>query len=127
MGESFFDSVGNFFGIGYTTNERKRDEYSELYRYLKRKEKELEKDLKDATSAIKSYHKKDGTLHANKVPAREFEAKRPQKDEELSQFITHFEAALIDVGNAASQAYSKWLEYKAKAEAEEREAAAQNK
>lgn len=127
MGEKFIDSVGNFFHISYTTNERKRDEYEKLYHYLKRKETELEKDIKEAVSAIKSYKKKDGSLHANKVPAREFEEKRPIKDEELSQFVTHFEAALIDVENAANQAYNKWMEYKAKAEAEEREAAAQNK
>ena len=48
----------------------------------------------------------------------EFEQKRHEKDEELNTLVSYFKSALSDVGSAIGTAYAKYLEYKAKAEAE---------
>lgn len=127
MSERFLDSVGNFFHISYTENERKRDEYDRLYEYLKSKEIQVRQRIEKAESAKRSYESKSNGLPAGKIPAREFEDKRHQKDDTLSALMTHFQHSLDNVTHAKSRAYSKYLEYKAKAVAEEREAAAKKK
>ncbi|MGG2093527.1 hypothetical protein AB1283_12605 [Bacillus sp. S13(2024)] len=127
MPESFLDRVGNFFHIGYTENERKRDDYDQLYEYLKSKEIEVRQHIEKAESAKRSYEAKSNGLPSEKIPAREFEEKRQQKDDILSGIITYFKQSLDNVTYAKNRAYSKYLEYKAKAEAEEREAAARKK
>ncbi|CAG9614824.1 hypothetical protein BACCIP111899_04057 [Bacillus rhizoplanae] len=127
MPEHFLDRVGNVFHISYTENERKRDEYHRLHEYLKSKEIQVRQRIEKAESAKRSYEAKSTGLPSGKIPAREFEDKRQQKDDTLSGLMTHFQHSLDNVTHAKSRAYSKYLEYKAKAEAEEREAAAGKK
>ncbi|PEL21444.1 hypothetical protein COF37_04280 [Bacillus wiedmannii] len=117
MSGNIIDSLLEFFG--YTENKRKRDQYDKLYNYLKSKEKELEKLMQEITSAKKRYDGKNGSVPADKIPAREFEAKRRQKDEDFSKTINYFSEALDNVNYAKNRAYQKWEEYKAKAIAEE--------
>ncbi|MGG0238029.1 hypothetical protein [Bacillus rhizoplanae] len=127
MPEGFWDYAGNLLHIGYTENERKRDEYDRLYEYLKSKEIQVRQRIEKAESAKRSYESKSNGLPAGKIPAREFEDKRHQKDDTLSGLMTHFKDSLDSVTHAKNRAYNKYLEYKAKAVAEEREAAAKKK
>lgn len=127
MSERILDQVGNFLHIGYTENERKRDKYNRLYEYLKDKEIRVKECIDNAESAKKSYEGTSNSLPVGKIPAREFEDKRQQKDTTLSELMTHFHQSLDNVTHAKNKAYSKYLEYKAKAVAEEREAAAGKK
>ena len=48
----------------------------------------------------------------------EFEQKRHEKDEDLNTVLSYFKSELSNVGSAIGTAYAKYLEYKAKAEAE---------
>ncbi|PEJ23926.1 hypothetical protein CN887_18295 [Bacillus pseudomycoides] len=122
MSGSLVDSFLEFFG--YTESKRKRDQYDKLHDYLKSKEKELEKLIEEIESAKKRYDAKNGGLSSDKIPAREFEVKRPQKDQEYSKTISYFREALGNVRSAKSRAYQKWEKYKAQAISEEQTAAA---
>ncbi|MBJ8029916.1 hypothetical protein [Bacillus cereus group sp. N21] len=123
MGENMIDSIGNFLHIGYTDSERKRDNYDKLYEYLKDKENELKKLIHDVESAKTAYEGMGQELPQDKIPAREFVVKRREKDSELSELIRYFKTTLDDVAAAKNKAYHKWTEYKAKADAEDKEAA----
>lgn len=123
MADNFIDSVGNFLHIGYTDSERKRDNYDKLYKYLKDKESELKKIIHDVGSAKTAYEGTGQELPQDKIPAREFVGKRREKDSELSELIRYFEKTLDDVTSAKNKAYYKWEEYKAKADAEDKETA----
>ncbi|KIV69438.1 MULTISPECIES: hypothetical protein [Bacillus] len=103
---------------GFTESARKRDQYDKLHDYLKDQERELKRFIQDAESAKRDYESKSNGLEANKIPAVEFEQKRHEKDEELNTLLSYFKSALSDVGSAIGTAYAKYLEYKAKAEAE---------
>ncbi|MFI8707917.1 hypothetical protein ACIGHG_12700 [Bacillus sp. NPDC077411] len=127
MPETFLDSLGNFFHIGYTDNERKRDQYDKLYEYLKSKEIELRQHIEKAESAKRGYEAQSNNLPLGKIPAREFDDKRREKDDTLSRLMTQFHSSLDSITHAKSTAYNKYLEYKAKAEAEDQAAAAGKK
>ncbi|PEA52457.1 hypothetical protein CON64_23525 [Bacillus pseudomycoides] len=124
MPESFLDSVGNFFHIGYTENERKRDQYDKLYEYLKSEESKVRQHIEKAESAKRGYESKGNDLPFGKIPAREFDDKRRQKDDTLSGLMNHFHSSLDNITYAKNTAYNKYVEYKAKAEAEDKAAAA---
>ncbi|ASB90515.1 hypothetical protein OZL92_23640 [Bacillus sonorensis] len=120
MSEGFWDSVGNFLHISYTENERKRDDYKNLYDYLSDKESEVKTKLSEAKSAKASYQASN--LPDLKIPSHEFEDARHEKDAELKTLIKHFDDMIDDIHNAKTKAKSKWEYYKAKAEAEEKKA-----
>lgn len=103
---------------GFTESARKRDQYDKLHDELKDAERELQQLIQDAESAKRDYESKSNGLEANKIPAVEFEQKRHEKDEELNTLVSYFKSTLSDVGSAKGTAYAKYLEYKAKAEAE---------
>lgn len=124
MSENTIDRIGNFFHIGYTENERKRDQYDKLYEYLKSKEQKLRGDIQHVESAKREYESQSKGLPLGKIPAREFEDKRLQKDDILSGVMIYFQQSLSDVEHAKNKAYNKYSEYKAKAEAEDRAASA---
>lgn len=123
MGENIIDSIGNFLHIGYTDSERKRDNYDKLYEYLKDKENELKKRILDVESSKTAYEGTGQELPQDKIPAREFVGKRREKDSEISELIRYFKQTLDDVTAAKNKAYHKWAEYKAKVDAEDKEAA----
>ncbi|PGT95618.1 MULTISPECIES: hypothetical protein [Bacillus cereus group] len=114
------DELYNAFlnASGFTESARKRDQYDKLHDELKDAERELQQLIQDAESAKRDYESKSNGLEANKIPAVEFEQKRHEKDEELHTLLSYFKSALSDVGSAKGTAYAKYLEYKAKAEAE---------
>ncbi|OTW87916.1 hypothetical protein BK702_11935 [Bacillus thuringiensis serovar cameroun] len=114
------DELYNAFlnASGFTESARKRDRYDDLHDYLKDKERELKQFIQEAESAKRDYESKSNGFEANKIPAVEFEQKRHEKDEELNTLVSYFKSALSDVGSAIGTAYAKYLEYKAKAEAE---------
>lgn len=114
------DELYNAFlnASGFTESARKRDQYDKLHDELKDAERELQQLIQDAESAKRDYESKSNGLEANKIPAVEFEQKRHEKDEELHTLVSYFKSALSDVGSAKGTAYAKYLEYKAKAEAE---------
>ncbi|MDC2866672.1 hypothetical protein [Bacillus sp. BP-3] len=124
MPETLADKIGNFFHIGYTENERKRDQYDKLHDYLKSKESEVRNKIEKAESAKRAYESKSNNLPLGKIPAREFEDKRREKDDKLSSLMTQFHSSLDSITHAKNTAYQKYLEYKAKAEAEDQAAAA---
>ncbi|GGE59380.1 hypothetical protein [Priestia taiwanensis] len=122
MPDGFWDSFGNVLGIGYTENERKRDEYSELYFYLKSRRERIERHIEKVETAYGTYFERSSSLlQSNKIPAYEFENKRGEKDVELSDLLGDFRQARDDIASAQSRAYSKWLMYRERAEAENRE------
>ena len=123
MAENFIDSVGNLLHIGYTDSERKRDNYDKLHKYLNDKESELQKIIHDVGSAKTAYEGTGQELPQDKIPAREFVGKRREKDSELSEMKKKKKKALDDVTSAKKKAYQKWAEYKAKADAEDKETA----
>ena len=92
------DELYNAFlnASGFTESARKRDQYDTLHDYLKDQERELKQYIQEAESAKRDYESKSKGLEANKIPAVEFG----------------------NVGSAIGTAYAKYLEYKAKAEAE---------
>ncbi|GAB6433194.1 hypothetical protein bcgnr5372_50570 [Bacillus luti] len=114
------DELYNAFlnASGFTESARKRDQYDKLHDELKDAERELQQLIQDAESAKRDYESKSNGLEANKIPAVEFEQKRHEKDEELNTLVSYFKSTLSDVGSAKGTAYAKYLEYKAKAEAE---------
>ncbi|KAA0760110.1 hypothetical protein CN931_20685 [Bacillus sp. AFS054943] len=114
------DELYNAFlnASGFTESARKRDQYDKLHDELKDAERELQQLIQDAESAKRDYESKSNGLEANKIPAVEFEQKRHEKDEKLNTLVSYFKSALSDVGSAKGTAYAKYLEYKAKAEAE---------
>ncbi|MEC1262249.1 hypothetical protein P9D34_17865 [Bacillus swezeyi] len=120
MSESFWDSAGNFLHISYTENERKRDDYKNLYDFLSDKESEVKTKLSDAKATKKAY--KTNNLPDMKIPSHEFENARHEKDADLKDLIKHFDDMLDDIQSAKTKAKSKWEHYKAKAEAEEKKA-----
>ncbi|OLF94602.1 hypothetical protein CHCC14820_1653 [Bacillus paralicheniformis] len=119
LSEGFWDSVGNFLHISYTENERKRDEYKNLYDFLSDKESDVKTKLAEVDASLKAYN---SNLPDLKIPSHEFEDTRHEKDAKLKELVKHFKDMVDDIQSAKSKAKSKWEYYKAKAEAEEKKA-----
>ncbi|MDA1476196.1 hypothetical protein [Bacillus changyiensis] len=121
------DSLGNSLGICYTDNERKRDEYEELYDDLKEQKDKMDKKLSELKIQKDGYLNNCDTLLSGKkkladaIPAWAFEAKRKEKDQELKLLLKHFTDLVDDVESAKNQAKLKWEEYKQAVKAEKAE------
>ncbi|NPC93928.1 hypothetical protein HOO54_17330 [Bacillus sp. WMMC1349] len=115
------DSIGNNIGICYTDNERKRDEYEELYDDLKEQEEGFKNKLEVLKTKKINYESCDGVLSEVDIPSWMFEATRRKKDVELQILINYYNGKLDELQKAKTQAMSKWEHYKTQAKAEKKD------
>ncbi|MDN3955290.1 hypothetical protein [Sporolactobacillus laevolacticus] len=118
MGESIFDQIGNFFGIGVTTNERKRSKYHQLYQNISTYVEQAEQDLSEINRMISSY----SGVHVTKtkVPGIEFSASRERVDERLEAKRNTLKKKLAEAKTAKGEAKLAYDHYKQLAAEEDR-------
>lgn len=118
MGESFLDGLGNFFGIGVTTKERKRAKYQQLYQKISTYVAQAERDLSEINRMISSYSEVHVTK--TKVPGIEFSASREHVDERLHARRTTLMKKLAEAKTAKREAKRAYDHYKQLAAEEDR-------
>ncbi|GGL52010.1 hypothetical protein [Sporolactobacillus putidus] len=119
MGESIWDSIGNFFGIGVTDAERKRAKYDQLRHQLDAYISRAEDDLHQISGQINSYV----SVHPvpkTKIPGIEFSISRERTDERLKAQLRTLRTKLDDAKEARAGAERAYAHYRYLAAEEDR-------
>ena len=117
MGENIFDSFGNFLGISYTSNERKRDKYQSLYSSLNSKITKASDEIDKADGRFNrccSY----GNPETTGEPGTVYATAKQNLDDDYRTIKERLEQRLSEAQSAKSTAYQKYSHYKSMADAE---------
>lgn len=112
------DSLGNFVGIGYTANERKRDKYKSLYKSIEDKHLKADDEIDKADSRFGrccAY----GDPQTPGEPATAYVNARQYLDEDYHTIKEKLKQALSEAGSARSVAYQKYCHYQTMADLED--------
>lgn len=105
-----------------TENDRKRDEYNNLYGKLQKAIDKHDKIAAEAEASFSSYTGSVPNLSNTKVPSNDFDPKREELTRKLSKYLSEEKQKRSELVSASNQAYQRYLHYKnlAMKEAEER-------
>lgn len=111
MGESIWDSIGNFLGIGVTDAERKCAKYDQLRQQLDAYISRAEDDLHQISGHTGSYMGVH-PVPKTKIPGIEFSAARERTDERLQAKLHTLRTKLDEAKEARAGAERAYAHYK---------------
>jgi hypothetical protein len=104
-----------------TENERKRDEYHDLYNKLEDLRREHDNLIKEAESAFSSYKNSMPCVASDSMPSNDFLPAQERLDKQFSNYIDEEMDYRSRLVTASNQAYDRYLYYKRKAIEEAKE------